>query len=167
MKKMIRLITLGAIATMLALPVAARSMSGLEDALQDKCSEDNQSADYKTFLEIRNSDQPKAQELAKKYLACPPPAEITPAAQKIIDYLKGWLVKYEEGMKKLQLPHLLYTARDYNKAYALGRELTAAEPENLKYLIDLGANGYLLVPLKNSSMNAEAVNLGAQTPGSM
>jgi hypothetical protein len=158
MKKMIKLITLSAIAAMLALPVAARSISEREVALQDQCTQENKDAYYKTFLDNRNSDQPKALENAKKYVACPPAADITEDGKKIIDYLNRWVGKYEEAMKKAQLPDLLYNKRDYDKAYALGRELTAAEPENLKYLIDLGANGYLLVTRKNPSMNAEAVN---------
>jgi len=158
MKKMIKLITLSAIVAMLALPVAARSISRLEDALQDQCAQENKDAYYKTFLDNRNSDQPKALENAKKYLACPPPADITEDGKKIIDYLTRWVGKYEEAMKKAQLPDLLYNKRDYKAAYTLGRELTTAEPENLKYLIDLGANGYLLVPLKDQAMNAEAVN---------
>ena len=157
MKKMIRLITLGAVAALLALPVAAKSIAS---EIQDQCTQENKDAYYKTFLENRkeDQDQPKALENAKKYLACPPPADITPDGQKIIDFLKRWVGLYEAAMKKGQLPNLLYTKKDYNAAYTLGRELTAAEPDNLKYLIDLGANGYLLVPLKNPGMNTEAVN---------
>ena len=158
MKKMIRLITLSAIVAMLALPVAARSISGLEDALQDQCTQENKDAYYKAFTDNRKDDQPKALENAKKYLACPAPADITPDGQKIIDYLKRWVGLYEEAMKKAQLPDLLYNKKDYAAAYTLGRTLTAAEPENLKYLIDLGANGYLLPATKNNTFNADAVN---------
>jgi hypothetical protein len=157
MKKMIRLITLGATVALLALPIAAKSIAV---EIQDQCTEENKALYYKTFLENRkeDQDQAKAYENAKKHLACPPPADITPEGQKIIDYLKRFVAAYEAATKKAQLPDLLYTKRDYIAAYTLGRELTAAEPDNLKYLIDLGANGYLLPTTKNTSFNADAVN---------
>lgn len=156
MKKMIRLITLGAIVTMLALPIIAKSLTGTEVLVQEQCTQENKDAYYKTFLDNRKTEQQKAYENAKKYLACPP-GEVTEASQKIVDYLKLWVGKYEEASKQQQLPILIYNKKDYPAAYALGRELTTAEPENLKYLIDLGANGYLLAPLKNASLNNDAV----------
>jgi hypothetical protein len=96
MKKMIRLITLGAAVASLALPVAAKSIAS---EIQDQCTQENKDAYYKTFTDNRKDDQPKALENAKKYLACPPPADITPDGQKIIDYLKRWVGLYEAAMK--------------------------------------------------------------------
>ena len=86
MKKIIRLITLGATAAMLALPVAAKSLVNYSDiSVQDHCSSDNKDAYYAAFLENRKTDQPKAYDNAKKYLACPPGGEVTEATQKIIE----------------------------------------------------------------------------------
>ena len=93
---------------------------------------------------------------AKKYLACPA-GEVTEAQQKIIDYLKKWVTAYEEGSKKIKCRQLLYNDKKYVEAYALGKEILAAEPENLKVLVDLGANGYLVAPLNNPGLSAEAV----------
>ena len=156
MKKMIRLITLGATVAMLALPVLAKgSFMGLE--FQDQCSQENKDAYYAAFRDARTADQPKAYENAKKYLACPP-GEVTEASQKIIDYLKRWVGLYEEGTTKNKLPQLLYNEKNYKEAYKLGSELLAKEPDNLKYLIDLGANGYLVAPLKDASMSSTALN---------
>jgi hypothetical protein len=52
---------------------------------------------------------------------------------------------------------LLYNDKKYPEAYALGKEILAAEPENLKVLVDLGANGYLVGPLNNASLSGEAL----------
>jgi len=157
MKKMIRLITLGATLAVLALPIMAKSLpTGTE--LQDQCSEENKQAYYKAFLDNRKTDEPKAYDNAKKYLACPVAADVTDATKNIIAYLKKWSGSYEEGSRKAKFTTFLYTERKYPEAYALGRELLAAEPENVKVWVDLGANGYLVQSLKNPQLNTEALN---------
>jgi hypothetical protein len=119
---------------------------------------DAKNALYQEFLKLRKDDQPKAFEAAKKYLACPPAGEVTPEQQKIIDYLKKWSAAYEEGMKKITFTKTLYTDKNYPEAYKLGREILATEPDNLKVLVDLGANGYVVAPLKNPQLNAESLD---------
>ena len=82
--------------------------------------------------------------------------QVTEAQQKIVDYLKKWVTKYEDGMTKITLAsRSLYNEKKYPEAYALGKEILTAEPENLKVLVDLGANGYLVAPLNNPALNAE------------
>jgi hypothetical protein len=151
MKKITMFLMIGATLALLALPVAA----------QDECTPEKKTAMYTEFGKIYKTDQPKAAELAKKYLACPAPAEITPDEQKIIDYLKKWSTAYEEGSKKNNFFVYLYgdgktTKPDYPKAYALGKELVAKEPENVKVIVHLGANGYLIA--NNPQLAAEALD---------
>jgi len=126
-------------------------------AAQDPCSVEGKDALYQSFLKNRKDDQAKAFEDAKKYLACPA-GEVTEAQQKIIDYLKKWSKAYEEGSRKITFIKLLYTDKKYPEAYALGKEILTAEPDNLTVLVHLGANGYLVAPLKNPSLNAEALD---------
>src|SRR5262249_31443632 len=78
--------------------------------------------------------------------------------QKITDYLKKWVAAYEEGTKKIQYRTLLYNDQKYAEAYAAGKAILASEPDNLKVLVDLGANGYLVAPLKNASLSAAALD---------
>ena len=52
---------------------------------------------------------------------------------------------------------MLYNDKKYPEAYALGKEILTAQPENLKVMIDLGANGYLVGPLNNPALSAEAL----------
>ena len=158
MKKIVRLLTLGAIVTMLALPIIAKSLlTGPEVSIQDQCTQENKDAYYAAFLENRKTDQAKAYENAKKYLACPP-GEVTEATTKIVDYLKKWVTAYEDATQKSKLPDLLYNKKAYKDAYQLGTELLRTDPENLKVLIDLGANGYLVANLKDPALNATALN---------
>lgn len=150
MKKMIRLLTLGATAAVLAWPVAVSASTAL---VQDQCTEENKTAWYATFRETFKTDQqPKAYESAKKYLAaCSEDTQIT-------QYLKKWVTAYEKEIRKVNLPKLLYNDKKYAEAFQLGREILTDEPENLKVLVDLGYGGYLASSAKNNSFNADAVN---------
>ena len=158
MKKLITFLSIFTTVAMLALPVAAQTAPAQPaNAAQDQCSTDGKNALYKVFLDNRNTDQDKAYDAAKKYLACPAAAEVDAAQQAIIDYLKKFVGQYEDATKKIRFRTLLYNDKKYPEAYALGKEILAAEPDNLKVLVDLGANGYLVGPLNNASLSAEAL----------
>src|SRR5215213_176099 len=167
MKKLITILSFCTTVAMLALPVAARNLIAQGQAAQqpqpstaaaqDPCSDQGKEALYASFLKSRQAEQAKAYEDAKKYLACPA-GQVTEAQQKIIDYLTKWSKAYDEGMKKITFINLLYTDKNYPEAYALGKEILTAEPDNLMVLVHLGANGYLVVPLKNPSLTAESLD---------
>lgn len=159
MNKIKTLLTMGATVAMLAIPVAAQNTAApaTTTALQDGCTQEAKDANYKIFRETLKSDQPKANEAAKKYLACPAAATPTEGETKIIEYLKRWTKLYEEGSKKNKLTQLLYVDKKYDEAFVVGREILAAEPEYVKAYVDLGANGYLVAPLKNEQLVTEAI----------
>jgi hypothetical protein len=155
MKKLITFLSIFTTVAILALPVAARNLIAQPDnAIQDPCSTEGKDALYASFREKRTSDQAKAYDDAKKYLACPA-GEVTEAQQKIIDYLKKWVTAYEEGSRKIKYRTLLYNDKKYPEAYALGKEILTSEPDNLQVLVDLGANGYLVA--SNPSLAAESL----------
>lgn len=157
MKKLTTSLSILTLVAIFALPVAARNLIAQPDnSVQDQCTQEAKDALYKTFLANRQADQPKAYDAAKKYLACPA-GEVTESSQKIVDYLKKWVTAYEEGSKKIKYRQLLYNDQKYVEAYALGKEILATEPENLKVMVDLGASGYLVGPLNNAALSAEAV----------
>ena len=156
MKKLITFLSISTTVAILALPVAARNLIAQPDnTIQDACTQEQKDALYQSFLKNRQSDQAKAYDDAKKYLACPP-GEASEAQTKIIEYLKKWTSAYEAGSKKIKFTQLLYNEKKYPEAYALGKELLAADPDNLKLLIDLGANGYLVA--NNPQLAADAVD---------
>ena len=156
MKKLITFLSILTTVAILALPVAARNLIAQPDnEVQDQCAQPAKDALYQTFRDNRQADQAKAYDAAKKYLACPA-GEVTEASQKIVDYLKKWVTAYEEGSRKIKYRQLLYNDQKFVEAYALGKEILAAEPDNLKVLVDLGASGYLVAPLNNPGLSAEA-----------
>lgn len=158
MKKLITFFSICTTVAILALPAAARNSIAQPDiAAQQECTPEAKDALYQSFLKNRQPDQAKAYEDAKKYLACPAAGEVTEAQQKIIDYLKKWSTAYEKIDREVRFRKLLYNENKYPEAYALGKEILTETPDNLKVLVDLGASGYLVAPLKNASLTAEAV----------
>src|SRR6201989_1174489 len=103
MKKLITFLGIFTTVAILALPAAARNLIAQPDnAFQDAaCTEEAKTTLYQSFLTDLKGDQAKAYNEAKKYLACPAAAEVTEAQQKIIDYLKNFVTKYEKETKKI------------------------------------------------------------------
>jgi hypothetical protein len=153
MKNIKTLLMTGATVALLALPVTATNVI----TVQDQCNAEGKGALYKTFTDNRKDDQAKAYDAAKKYLACPAAAEITPDEQKIIDYLKKWSAAYEEGMKGINFEKTLWTDKNYVEAYKQGGDLLAKNPDDLKVLVALGTNGYLLAA-SNPQLTAPALD---------
>src|SRR5215213_10565602 len=159
MKKLITFLSICTTVAILALPVAARNLiaqpdNGVQDAA---CTQEAKDALYQSFLKNVKADQAKAYDEAKKYLACPAAGEVTEAQQKIIDYLKNFVAKYDAAMKKVNYRVKIYNEKKYAEAYAMGKAILATEPDNLQVLVDLGANAYLLPPLKDAALTAEGL----------
>jgi hypothetical protein len=162
MKKLTTYLSILTLVAIFALPVAARtSIAQPDNEVQDQCTPEAKDALYKAFRDNRQADQAKAYDAAKKYLACPT-GEVTPQTQAIIDYLKKWVTAYEEGSKKIKCRQLLYNDQKFAEAFALCKEILAAEPENMKVLVDLGAIGYQVAPLNNPSLSADAVTFATK-----
>lgn len=158
MKKLITFLSICTTVAILALPTAARNLIAQPDtAFQDACTQEAKDALYASIRGNLKADQAKAYEDAKKYLACPAGTEVTEAQQKIIDYLKNFVSKYEAASKKSDYRVKIYNEKKYAEGYAMGKEILATEPENLQVLVDLGANAYLLPPLKNPQLTADGL----------
>ena len=160
MKKLITFLSICTTVAILALPVAARGLIAQPDnVLQDAgCTQEAKDALYQSFRNTLKTDQAKSYEAAKKYLACPASGEVTEAQQKIVDYLKNFVTKYEAATKKTDYRVKIYNEKKLAEGYAMGKEILATEPDNLQVLVDLGANAYLLPPLKNPSLTAEGLS---------
>src|SRR5215211_411071 len=159
MKKLIMFVGICTTVAILALPVAARNFVAQPDnAFQDAaCTQEAKDALYQAIRGNLKADQAKAYQDAKKYLACPPGAEVSEAQQKIVDYLKGFVDKYEIASRKTDYRVKIYNEKKYAEGYEMGKAILATEPENLQVLVDLGANAYLLPPLKNASLTADGL----------
>lgn len=159
MKKIMMFLTIGATVALLALPVAAQTQPAAPAAAatQDSCPPETRDALYKTFTENRTKDQKQAYEAGKKYLDCKV-ATPTESQTKIIEYLTRWVTAYEKGDRWNRFIDELYNKKNYPVAFKLGGEILKDEPDNTKVMVHLGANGYLVGPLNNPQLTAEAVD---------
>jgi hypothetical protein len=160
MKKIMMILTIGATVAVLALPVVAQQTqpaAPVTSTPQDSCPPETRDALYKTFTDNRTKDQKAAYEAGKKYLECKLGAP-TESQTKIIEYLTRWVTAYEKGDRWNRFMDELYNKKNYPVAFKLGGEILKDEPDNTKVVVHLGANGYLVGPLKNPQLTAEAVD---------
>src|ERR1044071_2465207 len=129
MKKLITLFGVLTALSIVAAPTAAALSIDVSESLQDQCSQEARDALYDSFLKNRQTDQAKAYDEAKKYLACPT-GEVTEAQQKIIDYLKKFSSAYEDESRKVRLIQLIYEEKKYPEAYQLAKDVLAKAPDN-------------------------------------
>jgi tetratricopeptide (TPR) repeat protein len=149
MKKIIELI---AVVAVLVVPVLAGGSSQPVNAAQDQCTPENKLAWYNEFRQNFKTDTAKANELAKKWLACPEAA----GEEQQAAYLKNFVTLFEKANRKGQITELVYSPKkDYVKAFELGKQILAEEPENLKVLIDLAYAGYAS---KNPALTADSLS---------
>ncbi|MGH9966731.1 MAG: hypothetical protein ACREBG_02695 [Pyrinomonadaceae bacterium] len=107
-------------------------------AVAQECSAEGKLALYNEFRANFKSDTAKANELAKKWLACPEAA----GDEQISAYLKNFVTLYEKANRKDRVTDLVYNKKDYAKAFEIGKAVLVDEPENLKVLIDLAYAGW-------------------------
>jgi len=67
--------------------------------------------------------------------------------------------------KKTDYRVKIYNEKKYAEGYAMGKEVLATEPDNLQVLVDLGANAYLLPPLKNAQLTADGLGYAQKALG--
>jgi len=131
----------------------AQTAAPAAPAAQGTCTDENKTAWYGDFTKFRTTDPTKAAEAGKKYLAACPQEE-----GPIPDYLKKWLAAYDKEARKGRFQPLLYNDKKYTEALALGKEILASDPENVRVLVDMGWGSFLAaIALKNESLNNDAV----------
>lgn len=158
MKKLIRLLAIYASLAVIAASAftnnsAVNAQTPAAAAAQGGCTDESKTAWYADFTKFRTTDPTKAAEAGKKYLAACPTEE-----GPIPTYLKKWLAAYDKESRRGRFQPLLYNEKKYTEALALGKELLAEDPENVRVLIDMGWGSYLAaVALKNEGLNTDAV----------
>lgn len=154
MKKIFRLMAFGVIVATLALPTLARATATQPSTSEQAGQDDQVKADlYKKFTDSYNAKNAKAAyDAAKEYLDKYPNDN-----DQIAQYLKKYIAAYEKSSHKQQFEQAVYKDKNYPEAYRLGREILAADPDNLRVLMDLGYAGVSATNTGNKSFNAEAI----------
>lgn len=122
---------------------------------QGECSAEAKLAIYNEFRTIFKTDQDKAYVLAKKYLACPTAA----GEESIAAYLRDkFVAPMDKARRAPQVSSLVYEKKDFAKAFEMGKQILAEEPDNLRVLTDLAYAGYLAASNKVNTFNADTLN---------
>lgn len=159
MKKIMGVITTYAGAAVLAASFAtvselkAQTPTTSPAAAQGECSAEAKLAIYNEFRPIVKTEQDKAYVLAQKYLACPTAA----GEESIAAYLKNFVALMDKARRPEKVYDLVYTKKDYTKAFELGRQVLAEEPDNLRVLTDLAYAGYLAATSKVDTFNVDTL----------
>jgi len=121
---------------------------------QGQCTPENKLAWYTEFRATFKTDQNRAYDLAQKYLACPSEA----GEESIRNYLKNTFVAViDKARRTPRVSELVYDKKDYAKAFELGKQVLADEPDNVKVLMDLSYAGYLAATSKVDTFSADSL----------
>ncbi|HEY5883988.1 MAG TPA: hypothetical protein VIT88_04840 [Pyrinomonadaceae bacterium] len=156
-----KLITTLSVLAALAVPVLAQTPATQKPVTPTPvtqapagCTAESKQAWYNEFRQTFKTDQPKAYQLAQKYLACPAEA----GEEQITAYLKNFITLIDKASRTPQVAALVYEKKDYAKAFELGRQVLTDEPENVKVMTDLSYAGYLAATSKVDTYNTDTLN---------
>jgi hypothetical protein len=121
---------------------------------QGQCTPENKLAWYTEFRATFKTDQNRAYDLAQKYLACPSEA----GEESIRNYLKNTFVAViDKARRTPRVSELVYDKKDYARAFELGRQVLADEPDNVRVLMDLAYAGYLAASSRVDTFNTDSL----------
>ncbi|HEX8458388.1 MAG TPA: hypothetical protein VF656_13895 [Pyrinomonadaceae bacterium] len=171
MRNLIRLLTLAALAAVFALPALAQDTAAAPAAAANPCEEAARTDMYTKYYELKGKKDAKGQPdaaaqkeaygIGKDYLA--KYASCNDTYSKAVQKFVG---QYDEAVTKLEFPKYLYgtdaagTGKDLGKAFELGRQMLAANPNDVGLLINLGYAGYTAQSSKPSvtTYSADSLN---------
>jgi hypothetical protein len=107
---------------------------------------------YERWRANINLNQPAAFEAGREYVGKYPNDEYGAR-------VRAWVDAYERAARKLQFEALLFKEKKYAAAFDVGKQVLAAEPENLRTMINLASAGYLASNAGDASSNAETLEL--------
>jgi hypothetical protein len=164
MKKLIRLFVSAALVASFALPALAQTTPATPAATpaaaaaQDDTEQKNK--DYEAFRANIKANPQAAYEAGKAYLA---KYEAKDGAEdQYIKYIKKWVDSYEKIARRNQLLQQI-TAKDYNSAFALSKQVLADFPDDLPVLYELSKAGLFAATNGNKANNADAVTYAKRT----
>lgn len=162
MKNVIRLLTLTAIAATVALPAFAQNTPSQTPATTTQTPAATTAAApnkdcvpiYERFVKDRKDNQQVAFEAGKEYLQ-----KCSNEEAQYVNYVKKFVDSYEKGSRQIELGKSI-EAKKYAEAYAVGKQIMADNPEDVRTAISLAYAGLLNATAgasSNASLNPEAM----------
>lgn len=129
MKNLTRILVFAAMVATFALPAVAQDAAAADSGMSAQEIE-AKSKLYSDFLELRKKQDPASQkqayEKAKEYLTKYGNAT-TEDDQKIVDYIKGWVEKYEKAVLNFEFAEAV--AKNPARAFQLSDKMLASNPD--------------------------------------
>ena len=162
MKKLIRLLVFAALVVTLALPALAQTTPTTTAATPASGQDDTEAktALYNKFTENRNTNPQVAYEAGKEYLQKYEAKD--GANDQYVKYIKKWVESYDKIARRNQLLQQL-TAKDYNSAFALSKQVLADYPDDLHLLFELSKAGLAAVENGNKNNSGDTVAYAKKT----
>jgi hypothetical protein len=163
MKKLIRLFVFTALIATFALPALGQSTPAATPATTPAAAQDDTQAKtelYERFTKDRNANPQAAYEAGKEYLA-KYEAKDGPDDQ-YIKYIKKWVAAYDKIARKNQFSAHI-KGKNYNDAFAIGKQILAEEPEDLGVLFELSRAGLTAAESGNKAFNADTIVYAKKT----
>ncbi len=107
---------------------------------------------YERWRANIKQNQRAAYEAGKEYVTQYPHDEYA-------THVRRWLALYEPAVRKARFKQLLYQEKNYTEAYAVGQQVRADEPENVKVLLELASAAYLATGAGDDAVRADALAL--------
>lgn len=111
---------------------------------------------YKKFLDnIKGTpeQQKTAYEAGKEYLQ-----RYSADNDQYVKYIQRWIASYEKIMREFNFTQA-FNAKDYAKAFELGREILASDPDNFRVGLMVAQTGLNRVQEGDASVGTDALNL--------
>lgn len=145
MKTLSRLLILAALATLFALPAFAQVPAASPAAAAGPCEEAAKGELYKQYYDVRKTDQPKAYDFGKQYLAkyeaCP---------DNYTTSVKKFVTAYEKATLRIDFFNA-YNAKDVAKTNGLAQRLLANDPNDTAVALLAGWGTYQGTIAKNGA----------------
>jgi len=168
MRNLTRLMTLAALACLFALPTFAQETAAPAAAAANPCEEAARGEMYTRYYELKGKKDAKANPdpaaqkeaygIGKDYLA-----KYASCNDTYSKAVQKFVTQYGDAVRKVGIEadftDALYKNKDYAKAFDLGKQMLATNPENLDLLIQLGYAGYTAQSGKPSVTTFNPVSL--------
>lgn len=157
MKKMVCTAALSLLVTMLLLPAPAQGSRRITMKVAG-VAQDAEKAKTELYAKFKTNStgDPAAQKVAyeagkefvKKF-----PSETDPRNKEIAEFI----TLFEGAMRTPEVMKKVYTDKSYPQAFEIGKQVLAAEPDNIKVLTALGIAGLYTAATGNDQFNTDAM----------
>ncbi len=154
MKKLIQILAFCAIVATFSLPALAQDTQSTTAAQEGQNDEEAKRKLYETFTANIKNNQQVAYEAGKEYL------QKYSADDQYTAYIKKWIAAYEARAKSAKREEVqqLINQKNFNQAFAVGKQVLADNPNDLLTLNRLALAGWIASAGNNNANNTDAIN---------